>query len=116
MCAVSKLLCHCNAIIVLSRRERACAEGKTIVLVWHSIEHPLDILCSAYDAWQTEDRIRRVVRVYAHIDVIFIAYRHDGFEPVFHVFLQLMLVYSIIELEEVAEFLHRCGIAFAEVS
>ena len=27
-----------------------------------------------------------------------------------------MLVYSVVELEEIAEFLHRCGIAFAEVS
>ena len=77
------------------------------MLVWHSIEHPLDILGTTDDSWQTEYRIRRIVWVNTHIDIVLITDRHDSLQPVLHVLLQRLLVDAIIELQEVAELLDR---------
>ena len=77
------------------------------MLVWNSIEEPLNILCVAYDTWESEYRIRRIVRMNAHIDVVLIAYRHDSLEPGLHVVLKLSLVDVLIECEKVAELLNR---------
>ena len=77
------------------------------MLVWHSIEHPLDILGTTDDSWQAEYRIRRIVWVNTHVDVVLITDRHDSLQPVLHVLLQLLLVDAIIELQEVAELLDR---------
>ena len=86
------------------------------MLVWHSIEHPLDILGTTDDSWQTEYRIRRIVWVNTHVDIVLITDWHDGLQPVLHVLLQLLLVDAIIELQEVAELLYRSRVTLAEVT
>ena len=86
------------------------------MLVWHSIEHPLDILGTTDDSWQTEYRIRRIVWVNTHVDIVFIADRHNRLQPILHVLLQLLLVDAIIKLQQVAELLDRSRIALAEVT
>ena len=86
------------------------------MLVWHCIEHPLDILGTTDDSWQTEYRIRRIVWVNTHIDIVLIADRHDSLQPVLHILLQLLLVDAIIKFQQISELLDRSRIALAEVT
>ena len=116
MGAISELLSECDRVIMLASGERTCTIGQAVMLVRNGVEEPLDILHVAYDTWQTEDWIRRIVRVYTHIDVVLLADWHDGVEPVLHVLLKLLLVDTIVKLEQVAELLDRSSIALAEVS
>ena len=54
--------------------------------------------------------------MHAHVHIVLLAGRHNGFEEIFHVFAQLFLVYSLIEVEELAEFLDGCLVFLAEVA
>ena len=116
MGAVGKLLCHCHTVVVLTGREGTCTECQTIVLVRHGIQHPLDILGTADNSWQAEYRIRRIVWVNTHVDIVFITDWHDRLQPVFHILLQLLLVNALIQLQQVAELLYRSRVTLAEVT
>ena len=54
--------------------------------------------------------------MYAHIHATLLAGRHDSLEEVFHVFAQLLLVYSFIQIEELAELLDRSLVVLAKVA
>ena len=114
--AVGKLLCHCHTVVVLTGREGTCTDGQTVVLVRHGIQHPLDILGTAADSRPAEYRIRRIIRLSAHVDVILIADRYAGRQPVFHILLQLLRVDAIVKLQPVAELLYRSRVTLAEVT
>ena len=114
--ARSELAGKSDHVVVGSGRERACAEGKAVVLVGHGIEEPADILFGADDARQAKNLDGGIVGVYAHIDAEFLADRHNGLEPVLHVGTELCLVDALVEVEELAELLHGSVVVLAEVA
>ena len=54
--------------------------------------------------------------MYAHIDVVFVAYGHDGLEPCLHVLAQHVLRHAVVEGEQVAEELYGTLVALLEVA
>ena len=86
------------------------------MLVGHSIEQPVYILCRAHDAGKTKNLDRRIVGVYAHIHVALIANGHDSLKKVLHVGAQPGLIYSFVKVEKLAELLNGCFVVLTEVA
>ena len=116
MGAGCKLAGHLHHIIVGSGRQAACTEGKPVVLVGNGIQEPFNIFLCAHDAWQAQHLDRRIVRVYAHVHIAFLARRHNSFQEVFHVFAKLLFADALIELQEVAELLDGGLVGLREVA
>ena len=110
------LLCQLGDVVVTACRQAASTEGEAVVRVWHGFEEGLYILITVQYAWQTEYGERWIIGVYAHIDVIFIADRHDGLKPCLHVLLQLLLGHAVIECQQLTEQLYRLVVALLEVT
>ena len=54
--------------------------------------------------------------MYAHVDACLLAYGHDGFEEILHIGAQLVLVDTLIQVEELAEKLNRVLVVLLEVA
>ena len=103
-------------VIVGTSAERAGAECQAVVRVGHSVEECLDVDVAGDYAWQAEDGHWWIIGVHAHVDVIFIAYGHDGLKEVSHVCAQGVGVDSVVEGEELAEFVDGLEVVFADVA
>ena len=84
--------------------------------IWNSIEECLYVAVAVQNAWQTQDWEWRIVRMYAHINVVFIADRHNSLQPSLHVSLQVFLCHSVIQCQQLAEQLQRLFVALLEVA
>ena len=107
---------QCHNVVLNTCRERTGAEGETVVGIIHCREEPLDVLVAVDDTGQSEHGDWRVVGMHAHIDAGFLAHGHDGLEEILHVLAQLLLVDTLVEVEELAEELYRVLVVLLEIS
>ena len=82
----------------------------------HCTEEPLDVLFTSDDSRKAEHRERRVIRMYAHIDAVFFAYRHYGSKEVPHILTKTVTCDSVILLQEGSENSDRVYIPFLYVA
>ncbi|KXB48998.1 hypothetical protein HMPREF1870_00227 [Bacteroidales bacterium KA00344] len=105
-----------HQIVLRACRERPGAERKAVVRVGYGVEKPLNVLVAGHNAGQTEHLEGRIVGMHTHIDVALAAYRHDGFEEIFHVLTQLPAVDALIAFQQLAEKFYGMFVAFLEVA
>ena len=116
MSAGSELTRHSHNVVVSPCRETTGTEGEAVMRVWNSVEEPTDILGSAHDARQPKDGNGRVVGVDTHVHPAFLACRHDSFEEILHVGLQLRLVDAFVEIQELVEKFQGMFVVLAEIA
>ena len=85
MRAVGILAGQVHHIVVCSGTQRSGTERQAVMWIGHGIKKRLDAGVAGNDARKAEYLQRRIVGMHAHVDAVFIAYRHDGFKEIFHI-------------------------------
>ena len=80
-------------------------ESDPVMRIVHHFHHPQDVFFIDNDAWESEYAPCRIVRMDRHINVVFIADRHDPFQKIFQVCKELFIVNILVHLEE---FFYMC--------
>ncbi len=57
-----------------------------------------------------------IVGMHTHVDAIFVAYGHYSFEKILHVGTQLLLVDTLIEFQQIAEFADGVEVGLRKVA
>ncbi len=70
-------ICHAPAVFRIGS-QGAGAEGKAVIRALVHAGNLDQIILALADAGQTEEIVCRIVRVDTHLDVVFLAGRHDG--------------------------------------
>ena len=94
--------------------QRPGAEREAVVRVVDGIEEPSDVFVARHYARQAQDGKWRVVGMHAHAHVVLIAYGHYRLEEIAHVLAQLVFGDALVQVEQLAEELHRVLIVLAD--
>ena len=116
MSALSILTSQRRYIVLSASRQRTATERETIMRIRYSIQEPLNILIAGYHTWQTQQRHWRVIWVYTHIHIVFIACRHDSLKEIFPVGTQLISIDSIVQTEQFLEQHNRLLILLSDIT
>ena len=96
---------HGAQIVLAVGSVRAGAESKSVVEIVHRLEHSDNVFLAGDDSRKTEHRPRRIIRMNRHVDVVFVAHRHDCLEEVNQIFKKLFVVDVLVHCKE---FLYAC--------
>ena len=99
-----------------SGRQRASAKRQTVVRVVDGVEEPRDVLVARHYARQAKYREWRIVRMYTHVHAVLVAYGHYRREEVAHVLAQLLLRYTLIQVEQLTEQLYGVLVVLGNVA
>ena len=97
---------HVGQVVLQVRAVGAGTEGNAVVRIIHHFHHAQDIFLVDDDAGQAENAPGRIVGMDGHVDIVFVADRHDAFQEIFQVGKQLFFIDILIHGEKVFDFLH----------
>ena len=96
---------HIGKIILQVGAVGTGAEGDTVVGVIHHLHHPQDVGLVYNDSGQAEYTPGGIVRMDRHVDVVFVADRHNAFKKIFQVCKQLFVIHVFIHFKQL---FHPC--------
>ena len=76
------------------------------MFIWNSVHHSFQFFLRRNDTGQSEYAPGRIVWMNSHVDVVFVTYRHNGFQEVYQIVKKFFFINVFIQSEEFFYFLH----------
>src|SRR6266568_432482 len=92
-----------NNVVGRIRSERARTKGQTITGAVDDFYNPLQIVAILHNSGKTEDRTRRIIRMYRHLDPDAGCNWNHGLEEVFQILPELLFPYTGIVIQDISE-------------
>ena len=102
---VAELPHHGHTVVIRPNSERTGAEAQPVRSVRNSGNQFPEILRSGEDAWQSEQRVRRVIGMDDHHGAALVSYRADLLQEKYEVLAQLLFCHPVIAGQRLTELL-----------
>ena len=97
---------HVRQVVFQVGAVGAGTEGDAVVRVIHHFHHAKDVGLVDDDAGKSEHAPGGIVRMDRHVDVVFVADRHDALQEIFQIGKQRLIIHVAVHLEQLFDVLH----------